>query len=105
MERVISATQARIHFGELLRQVAETREPVIVERDGQPQVVVIAMETYQRLKEQPTEDWRTVLDQIITLAAQIRAERGGQPLPPPDEIIHQMREERDEQLAAACGLP
>ena len=30
MEQVISATEARVHFGELLRRVAEGRQAVIV---------------------------------------------------------------------------
>lgn len=105
MERVISATQARIHFGELLRQVAETREPVIVERDGRPQVAVIAIEEYERLKAQSTQDnWQLTLENIHRLAAEIMERRGGVPLPPADELIRQGREERDEQLMAAIGL-
>ena len=36
MSTVVSATEARVHFGELLRRVAEGRETVFVERGGQP---------------------------------------------------------------------
>ena len=36
MKRVISATEARIHFGALLRQVVDSGEAVIVQRDGKP---------------------------------------------------------------------
>jgi prevent-host-death family protein len=32
MGRVVSATEARIHFGELMRQAVESQEPIIVER-------------------------------------------------------------------------
>jgi prevent-host-death family protein len=36
MKRTVSATQARIHFGELMRRVVESQEPIIVERGGKP---------------------------------------------------------------------
>ncbi len=100
MERVVSATEARIRFGELMRRVVESQEPVIVERGGEPHVVVIAVDEYERLKAARQEgNWRTALEQAIQVGARIRARRGGKPLPPPEEIIRQMREERNEQLA------
>ncbi len=53
MGRVVSATEARAHFGELMCRVVEEREPVIVERAGKPQVVVLPMATYERQQEAP----------------------------------------------------
>lgn len=48
-------------------------------------------------------NWRETLERIDKLQAQIRADRGGKPLDlPVDEIIHQMREERTEQIMQAC---
>ncbi len=106
MERQMSATQARVNFGEVLRYVTEEQQPIIVKRAGKPQAVIIAIEEYERLKEthQPEPDWRTVLDQALQLGKAINARRGGEPLPDAAEIIHQMREERDAQLMEACGL-
>ena len=99
MKRVISATEARIHFGELLRQVVDSGEAVIVQRDGKPQVAVLPVEEYERLKEsQPGRDWQQTMQKALDLADRIRAGRGGRPLPPPEEVIREMREERDEQL-------
>ncbi len=99
MERVVSATEARIHFGELMRRVVEEREPVIVERGGQPQIVMMAVTEYEQLKaNQKPEDWQQALNQAAEIREKIMARRQGQPLPPADEIIRQMREERDEQL-------
>ena len=49
MERTMSATEARRHFGELLRCVVEDRTPVIVERGGTPQVVFLSLAEYERL--------------------------------------------------------
>ena len=48
-------------------------------------------------------NWRETLERIDKLQAQIKADRGGKPLDlPVDEIIHQMREERTEELMRAC---
>ena len=48
-------------------------------------------------------NWRETLQQIDKLQAQIKVDRGGQPLDlPVEEIIHQMREERTEELMRAC---
>ena len=49
MPDVVTATEAKVHFGELMRRVVERREPVYVERGGRPQVVVLAVADYERL--------------------------------------------------------
>jgi len=51
MPRVMSATQVRMHFGDVMRRVAETGEPVIVERAGEPRVAVVPLSDYERLQE------------------------------------------------------
>ena len=97
MERTISATEARIRFGELMRRVVEDRERIIVERGGRPQVVVLSIAEYRRLlaAQAAQPRWQELVQQV---RAQVQAELGEGKLPPPEEIIRQMRAERDEQL-------
>jgi len=96
VERVVSATEARIRFGELMRQAVENHETIIVERGGKSHVVVISVEHYQRLlKRQQQGDWKELVHEA---RAQIRAELGDRTLPQPEEILDQVREARDEQL-------
>ena len=96
MPRAISATEARVHFGELLRLVVERRETVLVERDGRPQVVVLAVPEYERLLAAgSTSGWR---ERAREARDHIRAEVGDQELPLTEDVIQQGREERDEQL-------
>jgi prevent-host-death family protein len=97
MQRTLSATEARVHFGELLRRVAEEQEIVVVERGGKPQAVVLPVAEYERLlaARQEPEDWWVLVERA---REQARNELGDRELPSPDEIIRQMREERDEQL-------
>ncbi len=99
MERTVSATEARIHFGELMRQVVQSHEPIIIERSGEPHVVVLSVAEYERLlrAQRQRENWRELVDQA---REQIRTELGDRKLPPPEEILRQIREERDAQLLA-----
>lgn len=95
MKNAISATEARIHFGALMRHVVEHDEPVIVERGGKPEVVVISIAEYERLRTRNQGDW---LDRADRLRAQIQANLGDREIPPSEEVIRQMREERDAHL-------
>lgn len=95
MERKVSATEARIHFGELMRHVVEDGEQVIVERGGKPEVVVISIAEYERLRARKPENWLEAVDRA---RERIRQELGDREIPPPEEIIREMREERDVQL-------
>jgi prevent-host-death family protein len=97
MPRTISATDARVRFGRLLRDVAEKGEIVLVEKSGRPRVVVLPIAEYHRLRqlEPASARWQRLLDQAIE---QVDRDRAGKRLPPPDEIIRAMRGERDEQL-------
>jgi prevent-host-death family protein len=97
MERTISATQARIHFGEIMKQAKIG--PVIVERDGKAEVVVISKKAYDELIAANTQpDWRILLEEAHE---SIHDALAGRELPDPAEIIRQGREERDEQLLNA----
>jgi prevent-host-death family protein len=95
MKYTVSATDARIRFGEIMRRAK--KGPVIVERGGKPEVVVISKQHYDELvSATPQADWRKQLAETHSL---IRAKYGDREIePPPEEIIRQGREERDEQL-------
>ncbi|MGQ9586720.1 MAG: type II toxin-antitoxin system Phd/YefM family antitoxin [Anaerolineae bacterium] len=99
-QRAVSATEARIRFGELMRRVVETEEPIIVERGGEPHVVVLSVAEYERLQRaQPRQGWRQPLERAVEVGARVAARRGGHPLTPPEEVVCQAREERDVELA------
>lgn len=97
MERIVSATEARVRFGEMMRRVVEDAEAIIVERDGKRQVALISIDEYELFKAQKREEpeWRAMLAEVHKLVAQ---EIGDRELPPADEIIRQMREERDAHI-------
>ncbi len=103
MSSMVSATEARIHFGELMRRAVEGQEPIIVERDGKPHVVLLSIAEYERLQAaRQREGWGEALERAIQIGARIKVRRGGQPITPPEEVIRQTREERDGQFADLC---
>jgi prevent-host-death family protein len=99
MERTTSATEARSNFGEIMRWAVEKQDHVFVERAGKPHVVVLSVDEYNRLLagQKEHEGWKYLVD---LAREQIRVELGPHPLPRPEEIIREMREERDAQLLA-----
>lgn len=99
MERVVSATEARVRFGELMRWVVDSQKPVIVERGGKPHVVMLSADKYESLLagQQEQKGWKELVQQA---REQIRAELGERELTPPEEVLRQIREERDAQLLA-----
>lgn len=95
MTTTMSATEARIHFGEVLRRV-ENKETITVERGGQPKAVIMSIEEYEKLRssEPEQEDCRSLL---MESRERFRKALGGQEIDV-DELIHTMREEREEHL-------
>lgn len=97
MLKTISATKARINFGDVMKQAKIA--PVIVERGGKAEVVVLSKKAYDQLV---AANARTDLQKRFDeLHAQIRVELKGRKLPDPAEVIRQGREERDEQLLSS----
>lgn len=91
MEKRVSATEARIRFGEVMR--AARQGPVIVERDGKPEVVVLSKAAYDELISE-----RIPAGELVKVAHQnVRgdlAARKVKTLPAPEEILSELREER-----------
>jgi prevent-host-death family protein len=100
MSDTLSATEARIHFGELLRKVRQTGRHVVVERAGKPSAVIMSIEEFEQLRAGGGE--RTALaalERAQQLGNTIRARSADQPLKPPEEVILEAREERDAEFS------
>ena len=102
MEHVITATEARIRFGELMQRVIRTQQPVIVERGGKPQVVVLSIAQYERLRsdKKKKDEWK---DLISAARRKILADLGEHELLPAEEMTRKMREERMDHLTDMPG--
>lgn len=104
MGTTVSATEARVHLGELMRRVAEEHEPIVVERNGQSRAVLVPAEEYGQLRaeapENPLARW---LERVDRVREQIAREGGIREPVDIAEIIRQGRDERDRQIFAALG--
>ncbi len=96
MEQVVNATDARVHFGEMLRRVTEHDETIVVEKGGVPKAVVMSIADYRRLMAKNSGgDWRRTAQ---AARDRVRAELAGASAPPPEEFLRQSRQERDGRL-------
>ena len=96
MQMTVSATEARIHFGEIMQDAVLHQQPIVVEKGGKPQVVILAYDHYQQLVNKELEDWRTMLAKGH---AMVKADLKGRKLPSGVEMIEEGRKARDEELA------
>ncbi|MFH1636776.1 MAG: type II toxin-antitoxin system Phd/YefM family antitoxin [Chloroflexota bacterium] len=95
------ATEARIRFGEVIRRAVDRHERFIVERAGQPQVIILSLNDYNQLKATQGESgrWR----KLVQLAQErIETETQDKPLPHPAEVINNQRGARYKHI---LGLP
>ncbi len=92
MGKVMSATDVRVHFGEVMRHVVERNEPVVVEKSGTPQVVVISFADFERWQQaSQLADFESTLAQILAFGNSIYNRNEGHALPAPEEMIRQTR--------------
>ena len=102
MIRTVSATEARVHFGEVFRAVAVDGQTVVVERSRHQRVVVLSMAEYERLQAGAREDARRAgLAKAAAVARSIGARARSAPLPAAEEIVREGREVRDAELDEA----
>lgn len=95
-ERTVSATEARVHFGELLDSVARNLDIVWVQRAGVPQAVVVPVEVWKRHQEKE-DPWTAAARRMEAHWEYMRKQREAGLIkdigPSTEEIIRAMREE------------
>jgi|Deesub1362B_J571_1020462.scaffolds.fasta_scaffold34035_2 prevent-host-death family protein len=70
---VLSATEARIHFGKVIKRAYLGGEHLVVEKDGIPVVVILSFPDYERLIRQV----KLARFEHLSLAAGLEVEREG----------------------------
>lgn len=97
MKKVIRTNEAKV----ALRVMPRTKKEREVGNSRESQVVAFFPEELSRLEVMPpttgSDDWWQKVEEV---REEVRAELAGRSLPPPEEIIREMREERDEQILA-----
>lgn len=72
-QSTISATQARVHFGEVIRRAYVNQEQVVVEKDGIPMVVILSFPYYEQL----LREVKLARFERLSREAGLEAERAG----------------------------
>jgi prevent-host-death family protein len=96
MRNSVSATEARIHFGAIMQDALRSQQPIVVEKSGKPQVVILAYARYHQIVNGETKDWRAMLAEGHAL---VNTYLAGRELPSPVEMLEEGRQVRDEELA------
>jgi len=92
MTVTVSATEARVRFGAIMRRAAAGREPIVVERAGEPAVVILSMEEYRRLLGAASgEDWQPALERALRTGQLLRARRDGAAITAPEDLLVRLR--------------
>jgi prevent-host-death family protein len=92
----VTATEARVRFGELLDRVARLDSCVTVAKGGKPVAVVLSIESFRRLEEAAGGGWVQALEASQRAAA---ADLGGRLLPAAEEVLDEARRDRDGELS------
>jgi prevent-host-death family protein len=95
-ERTVSATEARVHFGELLDGVTKRNDVVFVERAGGAAAVVVSIQEWQRRCQGENNPWAGIAEKMEAHWSYMR-EKYGDSLDRDavDEILRIAREDRD----------
>ncbi len=91
VEAPVSATELRVHLGEILRRV-DAERVVTVERGGRPLAVLMSLAEYQRLLGAGPTAADLALDRARALRQRV-ATRGGL-VAAPEDVLADLREER-----------
>lgn len=73
-ERRVSATEARVRFGELLDGVTASRDVVFVERAGKEVAVVVSVEDWEAVCKGRSDKWARANAMLAELHERLRAE-------------------------------
>lgn len=101
MEKTVSATEAKTHLGSLMRRAAEQGETIIVERSGIPQIAIVPISEFERMKGGRKDSGEKIALQRIRSLKKNLHERLSQErskLTDIAELINHLREERDGEI-------
>jgi prevent-host-death family protein len=97
-ECVISATDAKNNFGSLIARVAESGEPVVVERQGKGRAAIISMDAYRRFRAfEEAERRREAVETIRRIQKEVSEQNKDMT---PEEIEEFAQQFRDEVMEA-----
>jgi len=98
----MSAKQARDHFADVLGSVHYGKQPIVVEKQGKPFVVVISPEDFARLRNIALDDLASVVETIHEENVALDSDEVYREV---TDVVEQVRQERYEQHARTQNRP
>lgn len=96
VERRVSATEARVHFGEVMDGVTRRNDIVFVERAGAPAVVIVSLEEWERHGRREDDPWAGVAEEMEAHWAHFEKKYGSSlNSEAVEEILRLAKEDRD----------
>lgn len=100
---VMTISEVRRTFADVIAKVSLAGKRVVVERHGKPAAALISYADLLRLqeleqREAEKDSWRLALEKAEAVTTRMLAERRGEYLPDAAEIIREIREERTNEL-------
>jgi prevent-host-death family protein len=92
MRKTLSATETRVHFGEVLRAVDRGGDHIIVEKDGRRIAAIVPIREFDEFWTAKVDDWLDGARRAREIVARAYA---GQPIPDADELIDGGRDDID----------
>ena len=86
--RHITATEARVHLGQVIEEIRAGSAPIYVEKGGEAVLVMLSPAEYERLAGQDQDVW----SRIEAIRREVAARTGGAPIGNVDDMINVGRE-------------
>jgi len=101
MPRTVSATKAKVRFGEMVDWAVEHDDDVIVESHGKPKAVIISYKEYQRVQIRREQEWTELSkEQLRILRKRIARQNQDLSREEADAIAHDVSREAIRNLVA-----
>ena len=99
MARTVTATEAKVRLGSIMKWISEKKEAIIIESRGQPTVVLIPFQEYEEIKAlQEEERRRQALARLEALAERVGARNQDLSLKEAEELADRFTREVIEEM-------
>jgi prevent-host-death family protein len=86
MSKTMSATDVRVHFGEVIRSVNTSDDHIVVEKDGKPAAIILSPRRFEELTRR--YDTEEIIERARLSREKVATWFKDQPFPDVDELIN-----------------
>jgi prevent-host-death family protein len=94
MPKTMSATEARVHFGEVIRSVNASGDHIVVEKDGKRAAIILSPRRFDELMRRSSAE--DILERVREGHLMIEKAFAGKPIPDAYDLINGGRDDVDD---------